>query len=118
MNFLNFFYACFRGHRNVVQNLVESLENEYSLVNYTKLPYDVSLFVLLRYNAVLIKFIFLQLNSLTWDKYHKINEEEIYCYCGRSGDWYMQMLQCARCQQWFHENCVQNLHYPLYCGDR
>lgn len=59
-----------------------------------------------------------EVNSLTWDKHHRINKEQTYCYCSRNGKWYMQMLQCNRCHQWFHENCVQVLSYPLYCGDR
>jgi polycomb-like protein 2 len=59
-----------------------------------------------------------QLNSLTWDTYHRVNQERTYCYCGENGEWYKQMLQCGRCKQWFHERCLDCLQYPLYCGDR
>lgn len=93
---INGMWFCRRGHRNLLKDPNINLDNVNSLVK--ELPYN--------------------LDSLTWDKSHRVNCENIYCYCGYSGDWYMQMLQCARCRQWFHEKCVQNLHYPLYCGDR
>ncbi|XP_033226981.1 uncharacterized protein LOC117179371 isoform X2 [Belonocnema kinseyi] len=64
----------------------------------TKLPYDPDM--------------------LSWDAHHRVNAEQIYCYCGLNGEWYTQMLQCARCKQWFHEKCVSCLTYPLYSGDR
>lgn len=58
------------------------------------------------------------LDALTWDVQHRQNHEQMYCYCGQRGKWFMQMLQCVRCQQWFHANCVKCLNAPLYFGDR
>lgn len=48
----------------------------------------------------------------------KFNKTPSGCYCGEQGDWFMQMLQCARCLQWFHAKCIKCLNFPLYFGDR
>lgn len=55
---------------------------------------------------------------LLWDSSHQRNQQEIYCYCGESGDWYKRMLQCKDCLQWFHQECIRSLDYQLLCGDR
>ncbi|XP_050508202.1 polycomb protein Pcl [Diabrotica virgifera virgifera] len=69
-------------------------------------------------SSTTIRILPYDLNLLNWDTYHRVNSEQIYCYCGTNGEWYKQMLQCSRCRQWFHEKCLDCLQYPLYCGDR
>lgn len=52
------------------------------------------------------------------EKTTKRKELASSCYCGENGDWFMQMLQCARCLNWFHAKCIKCLNFPLYFGDR
>ncbi|XP_014239773.1 PHD finger protein 19 [Cimex lectularius] len=58
------------------------------------------------------------LSDLHWDMQHRVNTEGKYCYCGNSGKWFLQMLQCGRCRQWFHGRCISSLKTPLFYGDR
>ncbi|CAG5085905.1 Oidioi.mRNA.OKI2018_I69.PAR.g11044.t1.cds [Oikopleura dioica] len=58
--------------------------------------------------------------ALNWDALYRINEQELYCYCGAPGDWNQKMLQCLDCRQWFHEACLEKgriLKKPLMNAD-
>ncbi|XP_055585633.1 polycomb protein Pcl [Uranotaenia lowii] len=58
------------------------------------------------------------IEELIWDVQHLTNREQQYCYCGDDGDWLREMIQCCRCQQWFHGRCIRSLQYPIFLGDR
>ncbi|XP_052900356.1 polycomb protein Pcl [Anopheles moucheti] len=69
----------------------------FPLVSSMQLPYD--------------------LKNLKWDSNHRVNTTGNYCYCGNDGDWAREMLQCRRCEQWFHGRCVRSLQFPIFHGD-
>lgn len=58
-----------------------------------------------------------QLDKLSWDEKHRVNMEQIYCYCGKPGKFDHSMLQCCKCRNWFHTQCLQNFKQKLLRGD-
>ncbi|XP_017078286.1 polycomb protein Pcl [Drosophila eugracilis] len=56
-------------------------------------------------------------DKLSWDEKHRVNEEQIYCYCGKPGKFDQNMLQCCKCRNWFHTQCMQNFKRKLLRGD-
>ncbi|XP_030386964.1 polycomb protein Pcl [Scaptodrosophila lebanonensis] len=56
-------------------------------------------------------------DKLSWDEKHRVNEEQIYCYCGKAGRFDHNMLQCCKCRNWFHTQCMQNFNRKLLRGD-
>lgn len=56
-------------------------------------------------------------DALKWDQNHARNDDQRYCYCGESGDWYRRMFQCAECRQWFHQECLRKSSSPVLLGD-
>uniref|UniRef100_A0A182W4X3 Zinc finger PHD-type domain-containing protein n=1 Tax=Anopheles minimus TaxID=112268 RepID=A0A182W4X3_9DIPT len=69
----------------------------FPMVSATQLPYDLA--------------------KLQWDANHRVNTTGNYCYCGNDGDWAREMIQCRRCEQWFHGRCVRSLQFPIFHGD-
>ncbi|CRK99986.1 CLUMA_CG013278, isoform A [Clunio marinus] len=91
-------WCCDRCTASEVISISDSEDNENDdTAEDVKLPYDLS--------------------SLSWDSRHRENKEEIYCYCGETGFWKKRMLQCTRCQQWFHVECIQAFKGYLMHGD-
>ncbi|KAG2177537.1 hypothetical protein INT44_008049, partial [Umbelopsis vinacea] len=57
------------------------------------------------------------LTTLNWNADHTRNEEDVYCYCGKSYNSGIPMVQCQQCQQFFHRDCVKCFPKPLLFGD-
>ncbi|CAB4422287.1 unnamed protein product [Rhizophagus irregularis] len=45
--------------------------------------------------------------SLTWNNLHTLNEEHMYCYCGKDRNLTEVSLQCSGCLNWFHAKCTK-----------
>lgn len=55
-----------------------------------------------------------------YSEIHTLSSNFRYCYCGESGDWYKKMLQCRKCHQWFHLECIRSTVVPrtILLGDK
>jgi hypothetical protein len=45
---------------------------------------------------------------LDWNEMHTINAEKTYCYCAQDRCIDKLNVQCGRCENWFHEDCMSS----------
>lgn len=111
---------CFFKHGELFQTYFTCFKHTLTLqITFFKNNYFKSRMIISSFLWVLTHFYcVLQPASLVWYMQHRFNTQQTYCYCGASGEWYLKMLQCLRCLQWYHEKCIRALCYPLYIGDR
>lgn len=111
-------WCCDRCTVSEIISISDSEDNESDDVPHTTtLPYNVSQLVEQQNSVILSCLLYSQIKSLKWDAQHRENKEQIYCYCGETGSWKAQMLQCCKCHQWFHEKCTSAFKGFLMHGD-